>query len=870
MGEVYRAIDTRLDRTVAIKVLPDHVASDPEFRRRFDREARVISSLNHPHICVLLDVGRQDEIDFLVMEYLEGETLAQRLANGPLPLDQALRYASEIADALDKAHRKGVVHRDLKPGNVMITPRGAKLLDFGVAKRAPAVAGEGDAAITVSSPLTEATAVIGTLQYMAPEQIEGREADGRTDIFALAAVLYEMLTGRRPFEGTSRASLMSAILRDEPMPVTRFLPAAPTLLDHLVRRCLSKDPDDRWQTAADVMRELRWLMQSTSRDSGPQPDLPRRSTVLSSRRRERLLWGSAVAAVTLAAAFFAFDRQPPPAPAEWRLEVTTPPTMDPVGLAMSPDGKQVVYVAMSDGRPRLWLRRFDTGIARALSGSDFAEYPFWSPDNRSVGFFADGKLKRLEVGGGSAQVLAAASNPRGAAWMPDDTIVFGAGGANGLFRLPSGGGVPQPLTRLGPNEQSHRFPNLLPGEEHLLYYVVGTPDVRGVYAARINGSDAVRLLDADTAAVYALPGRLLFVRQGTLFAQNFDAEALTLSGSPFAVAEGIARDPLSIQLAAVSASAAGPIAYRTGGVGLRRRLVWFDRQGREVGQLDAPETAGANNISISGDGRHVAWDRTAAENVDVWTMDLQRGRPDRITLGPMIDAYPIWSPDGARLAFGSIRGAAMNLYWKSLTQSAAEQPLLVTAETKAATDWSRDGRFILFRSSGRDTGYDLWALPMNADAAGTPLLVAGGVFDERDGQFSPDGRWIAYQSNESDRTEVYIRRFPTADRPLRISSDGGAQPRWSRDGAQLFYISLEGRLVSVPVTLGADSQSTTVGAPESLFFANVGSALQGAVRQQYLVAPDGDRFLVNTVVQEQAAPITIVVNWTGAPADLRP
>jgi Tol biopolymer transport system component len=548
-----------------------------------------------------------------------------------------------------------------------------------------------------------------------------------------------------------------------------------------------------------------------------------------------------------------------------RLEVTTPPTVDLVGLAISPDGTQLVYVAMSDGMPRLWLRSLNGTTARPLPGTDFAEYPFWSPDSRSVGFFADGKMKRVDLDGGSPQVLAVASNPRGGLWAADGTILFGAGGANPIFRVrATPGGAPQLVTRLRTGEQSHRFPQVLPGGR-FLYYVIGSPNVRGVHVAALDGSNPVRLRDADTTAVYAVPGRLLFVLQGTLFAQNFDATTLALSGDPFPVAQQVARDPLSIQIAAVSASAAGPIVYRSGGVGIPRRLVWFDRNGRDSGPLGGSESTGVNNPVMSADGRHAAWDRTSSENVDIWTMDLQAGNPDRLTSTAVIDAYPIWSPDGRRLLFGSIRGAAMNLYARSITSSAEDESVLVTPEAKAPTDWSSDGRFVMYRSSGRETGYDLWALPMNADGPGKPFPVVQTAFDERDGQFSPDGRWVAFQSNESDRTEIYIQRFPTPGRKIRISPNGGAQPRWNRTGTELFYISLDGRLMAVPLEFRADSDATKMGAQASLFHARLGSALHGAARQQYMTSPDGQRFLINTVTDESQAPVTIILNWTGAP-----
>ena len=554
-----------------------------------------------------------------------------------------------------------------------------------------------------------------------------------------------------------------------------------------------------------------------------------------------------------------------PTPPEVRLEITTPPTADLVSFALSRDGTRIVFVASSDGRPRLWARSLDSVSMRPLAGTDFASYPFWSPDGRSIGFFANGQLKRIDVDGGSPQVLANASNARGGSWNADGTILYGSGGANPIFGISASGGKPVQVTRLGPQQQSHRFPQALPSGRHFLFYVLGSADARGVYVGAIDGSESRRVLDADTAAVYVPSGYLLFVRQGTLFAQRFDAEALTLGGDPFPVAEQVSRDPLSIQFAAVSVSAAGPIAYRTGPVGVQRRLVWFDRSGKALGTLGEPDLSG-QNPDLSPDGRRVAIDRTAGANVDLWLMDLERGTLSRFTSDTAIDAYPIWSSDGRHVAFGSFRGSSMDLFSRPATGAGSETSLLTTPQAKHATDWSRDGRFLLYVSIDPKTGYDLWALPLGADSKpGTPFPIVQTSFDERDAQFSPDGRWIAYESNESDRSEIYVQRFPKPEGTFRISTTGGAQVRWARSGNELFYTALDGRLMAVPVRFAPDGQTVDAGVPAPLFVTRLGGALQGAARQQYMVSADAQRFLMNTIPEEAPTPITIILNWKAAP-----
>jgi Tol biopolymer transport system component len=856
MGEVYRARDTKLGRNVALKILPSAFVTDVERLARFEREAHVLASLNHPNIGGIYGLEESNSVRALVLELVEGPTLGDRIAEGPIPLDEALAIGKQITEALETAHAHGIVHRDLKPSNIKLRPDGrVKVLDFGLAKVLES--GSSGAAVshlpTITSPaMTQVGVILGTAAYMAPEQAKGKPLDKRVDIWAFGCVLYEMLTGRRVFEGATTIEVLAAAFRADP-DWSRLPAETPDSIRRVLRRCLQKDPSLRLHDIADVRIELDET--HVGSDGAAKVDHSRIAT------RERLMWAGALALVALFAGVTAFRsvRSAPPAP-EVRLELTTPSTADLVSFALSRDGQRIAFVAESDGRPHLWVRSLDSTSMRALPGTDFATYPFWSPDGRSIGFFADGRLKRIDVESGSLQALANASTPRGGMWTEDGTIVYGFAGTNGLFGVAAAGGDPVQVTRLGSGHQSHRFPQALPGGRRFLYFVLGSPDVRGVYAGALDGSESKRLLDADTAALYASPGYVLFVRQATLLAQSFDAAQLTLRGNPFPVAEGVSRDPLSIQVAAVSVSASGQIAYRIGPIGVARRLVWFDRSGKELGAVGEPDLG--QNGSLSPDGRRIVMDRTVGGNVDIWVTDLQRGTSSRFTSEATIDGYPIWSPDGTRIAFGSIRGSSTNLFWRSATGGGVEQVVLVTEEGKAPTDWSRDGSFFLYRSSSPKTGFDIWAIPLDRDGKpGTPFQVVQTPFEEKDAQFSPDGGWIAYESNESDRSEIYVQRFPKPEGKVRISPAGGSQVRWARSGSELFYMALDGQLMAVPVRVAADGRTMDAGAPIPLFRARVGGALQGSARQQYMVSADGQRFLMNTVPAGASPPVTVVLNW---------
>jgi dipeptidyl aminopeptidase/acylaminoacyl peptidase len=689
MGEVYRARDTRLDRTVAIKVLPEALASEPQFHERFEREARSLAALNHAHICQVFDVGRERGLDFLVLEYLEGETLSTRLERGALPVAEAMQIAIETCDALTAAHCAGIVHRDLKPGNIMLTKGGAKLLDFGLAKAAaPAVASTALSMLPTTPPgkagLTEQGTILGTFQYMAPEQLEGKEADARTDIFAFGAVLYEMLTGRKAFEGKSHASLIGAIMHADPAPVSTLQPLAPRSLDRVVRKCLAKDPDERWQSARDLLDELRWI---TEQGEPGVASTTVRVASATSGARTRLAWS--VAAVALVVAAFAvaaavYMRTSAPEPAVTRLDVVTPPTSDPFSFGLSPDGRQLVYVANGERGSQLWLRRLDEAVAQPLAGTEGASFPFWAPDSRAMAFFADGRLKRLNIGAGAPQVLAAAATARGGTWNREGVIVFGQASPGALMRVAATGGTPAALTQLAAGQANHRWPQFLPDGRRILFFVSGDPSVRGVYVGTIDGGEPAQVMTSDVAAVYAPPGYLLRVSQGILTAQRFDATSAALTGEPIPLAQNVREDD-GLFHSAFTVSDSGVVAHR-GDVGAVRQLVWVDRTGKLLGTIGEIDQNSPSHPELSFDDRRVTLTRTVQGNVDVWVTDVERALATRFTFDAATDSRAIWSPDGRRIAFTTIRAGSTMLFEKAASGEGKEQPLVVGAEPKAVLD----------------------------------------------------------------------------------------------------------------------------------------------------------------------------------------
>jgi serine/threonine protein kinase/Tol biopolymer transport system component len=861
MGEVYRAKDTRLDRIVAIKVLPPHLADRAELRERFEREAKAISSLNHPHICTLYDVGRQDGIDYLVMEYVEGETLAARLTKGPLPLDQVLQYAIEIADALDKAHRKGVTHRDLKPGNIMLTKSSSKLLDFGLAKLQEGVAPATPLSRlpTGKDPITAKGTILGTLQYKALEQLEGKEADARTDIFAFGVVVYEMATGKKAFEGKSQASVISAIMSSDPQPMSSLQPMTPPALDRVVKRCLAKEPDDRWQTARDLEAELKWIAEGGSQTGTPAPIVARHKS------HERLLAAIAAVAVVsvLVLAFLYFRRVPQDAqtirffvspPETWSLaRQVTSTGAPPAPLAVSPDGHQIAFAATStDGRTLLWIRSLDALTAHALTGTEDALRPFWSPDSRFLGFFADGKLKKIEMSGGPPITLCDSSGGGGGAWSRDGVIVFSPRPFSGFQKVSASGGVPTPATKLVQGDIAHVRPSFLPDGRHFLYRATVSSSTGGpIYLASLDSADRKLLLNADSTNVLYSQDHLFFLRDTTLMAQPFDARRLVLTGEAFPIAEQI-QTQSTTPYGVFSASENGVLANQTGPRTAGTQLVWLDRTGKKISLLGEPGAYSDLELSPDGKRASVSIQGQAGNTPDIWLYDVARGLPTRFTFGPAIALTSIWSPDGSRIVFNSDRKGHFDLYQKASSGAGSEEVLLEDNLDKFPMGWSPDGRFILYRTGNvRPSG--LFVLPLTGDRKPFPFLKT--QFNDYLGQFSPDGRWVAYVTDESGKNEVYVAPFAGTGK-WQISTAGGTSSRWRRDGTEIFYLAPDNKLMAAAV--GGKGGSFEVGAVKTVFQTSVSGA-----RWQYDVTADGQRFLMNTALEQKAsAPLTVVLNWT--------
>jgi eukaryotic-like serine/threonine-protein kinase len=857
MGEVYRARDINLGRDVAIKVLPDLFADDPDRLARFEREARTLAALNHSNIAQIFGLEASASVRALAMEFVDGEDLAQRLARGAIPLDEALPIARQIADALEAAHDQHVVHRDLKPANIKVRPdRTVKILDFGLATFVAGQAGRagpaGDSALSRSPTMLASMPglILGTAAYMSPEQARGNVVDKRADIWAFGCVLFEMLTGKRAFAGDTVSDVVAAVLKSEP--AWSALPAAtPAAIRRLLRRCLTKEPRERLHDIADARLEI----DEVQREPASSAD------AATPRRRERMAWIAALTLMSLAAVVLALmlvTRQAPNAP-EMRLEITTPPTTDPGSLAISPDGQQITFVATVSGRPRLWLRSLNAPVARSLAGTEGASFPFWAPHGRSIGFFADdGKLKRIDIEGGAVRVLANAPLAWGGTWNRDDTILF-VPLTGSIVRIPATGGEPAVVTRLDAQQSNHSYPQFLPDGDHFVYYVSGSPNVRGVYVAALGNPEGRRLVDADSIGVGVASEHLLFVRGTTMFAQPFDLARLQLTGRPFPVAEPIVmRAAAGSQVAALSASASGRIVYRAGSEASARQFAWLDRAGGEIGRVGDPDGANPLSPSLSTDQRRLALHRNDGGNVDIWLLETGRGGFSRFTTNSANDIHPLWSPDGSRILFGSNRGGAYALYEKS-TIGAGDEKLVLPAQGQP-TDWSRDGRFVLLQRREPGTS-DIWALPIGTNQEPSPVVQTD--FDERNGQFSPDGKWIAYESIESGRWQIYVQPFPGPGARVPVSVNGGAQVRWRGDGKELFFIALDDRLMAVPIALPSNGGVAEAGAPVPLFTTHVGGAVQPFSRQQYVVSPDGQRFLMNTVMQgAPAPPITVIVNWT--------
>jgi Tol biopolymer transport system component len=862
MGEVYRAKDTRLDREVALKILPAGLAGNESFRARFDREAKAISSLNHPHICTLHDVGRQTldgrEVHYLVLELIEGESLADRIAKGALPMDLVLDYGIQIAGALDAAHRHAIVHRDLKPGNVMLTKSGAKLLDFGLAKASDtsSVAEVSTLPTRENKPLTEQGTIVGTFQYMAPEQLEGQNADARTDIFALGAVLHEMATGQKAFAGKSRTSLIAAIVSSHPPAISSVQPMCPPALDHVVRKCLEKDPDDRWQNAKDVMSELQWIAEGGSKVGLPAPIAIRRKT------RERIAWiSAALAAVAVIALSIGYVRRAPkPAPVV-KFLIPTAEGLTAVGSPrISPDGRLVAFDGTdSAGKAQLYLRSLDALEVRALPGTDGASRPFWSPDGRFLGFIAGGKLRKVDVSGGPPQTICDAATGSDGTWSTNGTILFDGRANDPINRVSAAGGVAKAEVSLDPakGRAGVGWPEFLPDGRHFLYVGVGQRSEESkLFVGTLDSHEDKAILTTGSRVQYVPPGYLLYVREQSLVAQAFDLKSLEVKGEPIPVAEGLGTN--AVGLAHFSASQNGILTYRAGET-RDRLLTWVDRSGKELSSIGDKNAYG--DLWPSPDWKRLAMDMPEGRSAktDIWIRDLARGATSRFTFDPANDDSPVWSPDGRSIVFASDRKGTPDLYQKDASGAGEEQVLLATKEEKFPTDWSRDGKYLIFNSRGDETGWDVWAMLMTGERK--PFPVVKTKFVELCPALSPDGRFVAYYSNESGRMEVYVQEFPEPKSKWQVSTGGGNEPQWRADGREMFYIAPDQRLMAVPIEAGA---SFTTGTPQPLFQARLQLV---TARSHYRPSSDGQRFLTLAPVGRDAIlPTTVILNW---PASLR-
>ena len=874
MGEVYRATDTRLDRTVAIKVLASHLSSSPELKQRMEREARAISSLNHPHICHLYDIGSQDGTDYLVMEFLEGETLAERLRKGAMPLNEVFKVGIAVAEALAVAHRSGIVHRDLKPGNIMLTQGGAKLMDFGLAKplgvqaaSGSGVAGSGTAppsftaAATLSgpsplTPLTTAGSIVGTIQYMSPEQIEGKEADARSDIFAFGAVLYEMAAGKRPFAGKSQISLASSILESDPTPISTVKPQTPPAFDHVVTTCLQKNPEERYQTAHDIKLELQWI----AADKSSPAVAPVTMTPAPSRSRERIGWAAAlVAAIVLTAAAAVFFYHPAQTTRSIRAVIDPPEkttfnlTGDSAGPpVLSPDGTYVAFAATgADGKTALWVRLTNSVEARELPGTDSATFPFWSPDSRSLGFFADGKLKTVDLEGGSTQIICDVPLGRGGAWGSDGVILFSPAPTAPLMRVSAGGGTPVAITKLDTTlHTSHRWPVFLPDGKHFLYIALHHDAAKSgnntLYYASLDGRENRPLFRSQTNAVYA-SGFLLFGRGDQIIAQPFNPSTGTLSGELQNVAKGVMNDSSTWHMDA-SASNDGLLIFGSGASG-DLELVWRDRGGKISTVAD--KLPDLQSAVLSPQGDRVALQMNAGQT-DIWVLDLTRGVRTRVTFGPVGNVSPIWSPDGKWIAYSSAQNGHFALCRKPSDGSGAEECLLTVEGQPALHDWSRDGKYLLYSLPVPGVPLrQILALPLEGERKPS-LIVERGT----NGKLSADGRWLAYQSAESGRSEVYVMPFGGGQGKWQVSANGGGGPQWSKDGKELYYMDLTYNLFAVPVTSAGGALQ--FGAAEKLI------TNWSAPQVFYDVSPDGKKFLLDRVEQQVSQSVTVITDFTAA------
>ena len=853
MGEVYRARDTRLDRYVAIKTLRSEFVGDPDRRLRFEREARAVATLAHPHICTLHDIGRDENTDYLVMELLEGETLASRLARGPLPIDDVLRVGSQIADGLAAAHRRGIVHRDLKPANIMLTRAGAKLLDFGLAKSpAHAVVLDG-ATATAAAPLTGAGQILGTLQYMAPEQLEGGSADTRTDVFALGLILYEMTTGRRAFTAESPASLVGAILHTTPPPVTTVVSTAPPALERVISGCLAKDPADRWSTAHDVLLQLRAI--------DPRA-LALPTTARSNGWGARIAWAVAALATLVAIGAWVLRRGPSDdampaqlavyslgAPAGTRIDYSDAPRI-------SPDGRFVAFTAHDqDGRLTLYVKDREADEARQLADTVDANMPFWSPDSRRIGYFAYGQLKVVGVEGGTPQTVARAPVPRGGTWLRDGRILFVPMPSGQIHVVPAGGGAVTMLPNQAPTAMRW-FPQMLPDGRHYLFLGLNRQTGgRSLWVGDLESEALREISPALASAVYAEPGYLLMRRERALVAQRFDLTTLSLTGTPVTVRDRVGFNAMTYQ-GLFSASENGTLVSLPATPA--SQLTWFDAQGRRIGPAAPPGQY--LNLCLTADGSNVVYDLADEEttNIDLWVLSTKAGAtPARLTFDPNVDFFPVCGPGGSDVVFSSLRAGLPSLFKLALSAPGSETSLAKGKGPLIPTEWSHDGTTVIYSELTSPTNWDVKTLSMRDGSQST--LVATD-YDERSGRLSPDGRWLAFVSFESGRSQLYVQPMPATGARWQVTQDSGQSPQWSQSGRELYYLSPSRRVMAVPVTTSEGRFSA--GTPRVLLEARLTPNDRTGQGCQYAKLPDG-RILAVTA-SDDIVPATVTLNWQAA------
>jgi serine/threonine protein kinase/Tol biopolymer transport system component len=869
MGEVYQGRDTQLGRDVAVKVLPTTVSTDPDRLRRFEQEACAASALNHPNILVVHDIGAHDGTTYVVSELLEGETLRKRIGGTALGQRRAVDYALQIANGLAAAHEKGIIHRDLKPDNIFINNDGRlKILDFGLAKLTQLAGSQSQTDVPTRRVDTDPGVVMGTVGYMSPEQLKGRPVDQRSDIFSFGAILYEMLSGRRAFHGESPAETMSAILKEDPPELSDTNKSVSPALERLVTHCLEKNPEARFHSARDIAFALETLSGSTV--VANQTTTSQELTPARSRLPQWLPWSLAAIALLLAAIALTWPyiRRTPTGESAQNLRYIIPMPEKALIIGppvISPDGRQMVYrLNTDDGKELLWMRALGSFEARPLVGTDGAQQPFWSPDSRSVGFFANGKLKRVDLSGGAAQTVCDATSNFSGSWNRDGMIVFSRGVASGLYRVPAVGGTPIQLTTVDAarNEIEHTWPYFLPDGRHFLFLVRNAqPENSAIYVGTLDSTQTTRLLQAHSSMAYAPAGYVLFVRENTLIAQGFDADKLELKGDAFPVAEQTVRNPI-IGRAMFSVSENGVLVFRAGGIN-NNQLIWFDRTGKQLGALTPP--GGYNAPAISPDEKRVAVSRVDLQTgaaADIWVIDLERGTQIRLTTDPASDTYPAWSPAGDRVTFLSARNGATSIYQKSLNGGAVEEPLVSSADLKYNPMWSPDGQSIIYSQLSAKTNVDLYILSVSGDRKPTAFLQTN--FIEAQGRFSPNGRWIAYVSNETGQFEVYVESFPTTGTKLAISIGGGSQPQWRADGRELYYYSPDRKLIAVEVN--GDGPVFKVGVARPLFEIRVvGAGIDQSFPGNGYYSPtrDGKRFLVPSLPETpERQQINLIVNWT--------